>query len=235
MRSFWGVFDGNGGETAPRTTSSRSTPACLRRPVWTTACSVCGWCAVHHADIRRVSRYCWICSSKNKSDASDALHFSLRISALTGVECVQSDNGGEFTGGSFTQLCAERAIWQDNTTPETPKLNGVMERGLRLVQEAAHATYLEAPDFFRALQLRSSGRLYAEALYWACDMLDRSPTTANTGKCSPCGFFWRVTPKLRVLAFLRPDTAAFAATTKPRPKPSGAFTWLVGPGIHLTR
>lgn len=72
------------------------------------------------------------------------------------VECVRNDKGGEFATGAFKDLCDERGIRQEIPTADTPKLNGVVEGGLGLVQEAARATWLEAS---RLLPVHSSRRL----------------------------------------------------------------------------
>ena len=103
----------------PRTTSSRSVRPLQRvfvdlsgpRPVL----SVGG--ALYIMLIKDdFSRYGWTFFLKNKSDAADAFQFFLADIRSHGVpsvlECVRSANGGEFSGGSFKQLCAERGIRQ---------------------------------------------------------------------------------------------------------------------------
>ena len=76
------------------------------------------------------------------------------------------------------------------------------ERGLYLIQEVAQAACLEAPRLFPEAQLPSTGRLWAEACFWATE-LNKSSSTANPGKRTPHELFYGVVPKLQMLPFLR--------------------------------
>ena len=172
---------------------------------------------------------------KNTNDAADAFQFFLADIRSHGVpsvvECVRFDNGGEFSEGSFKLLGAERGIRHEFTTPDTPKFNGMVERGLGIVQEAAHAACLEAPRLFPDVQLPSTGRLWTEACFWACERLNRSATTANPGNCSPHELFFGVTPKLRMLPFLRPGYCRVRRDNKAEPKAQRCF-YLSGGSKH---
>ena len=98
------------------------------------------------------SRYMWLYSTARKSDATNALeHFlaSVRANGTSSVvKHIRSDNGGEIKGAQFRQVCLDYGIKQEFTTAGTSQLNGVAERGLHLVQEAAMAAMLEAPRLF---------------------------------------------------------------------------------------
>ena len=120
------------------------------------------------------------------------------------VECVRSDGGGEFDVGAFRELCEERGIQREFTTPDTPQLNGVVERGLAIVEKAAQAACLEAPGLSPDVQTPATVSLWAEACFWANDALNRSATEANPGRASPWRRFYGEAPPLSMLPFLKP-------------------------------
>ena len=64
------------------------------------------------------------------------------------VEIVRSDNGGEFFGGEFSSVCNELLIEQALTPAYSPQYNGVAERGLGLIEEAAMAARIQAKVIF---------------------------------------------------------------------------------------
>lgn len=68
------------------------------------------------------------------------------------------------------------------TTPDAPQLNGVVERGLSIVQEAAQPACLEAPRLFTDVQTPATASLWAGACLWANAALKRSVTEANPGR-----------------------------------------------------
>ena len=60
------------------------------------------------------SRYAWVYFLKHKSDAADAFRKFLADVRADGVpskvEIVRSDNGGEFFGGEFGEVCKQFCI-----------------------------------------------------------------------------------------------------------------------------
>ena len=120
------------------------------------------------------------------------------------VECVRSDGGGDFSGGAFRELCEDRGIREEFTTPDTPQLNGVVERGLAIVLEAAQAACLVAPRLPPHVQTPTTASLWVEACFWANDVLNRSATEANPGRTSPWSRFYGEAPPLSMLPFLKP-------------------------------
>ena len=52
---------------------------------------------------------------------------------------MQFDNGGEFTGSDFKNLCIEVGIKRELTIPYTPQQNGIAERKNRSIMEAVRA------------------------------------------------------------------------------------------------
>ena len=162
-----------------------------------------------------------------KSEAADAFKIflaDLRDQCIPStVESVRSDGGGEFSGGAFAQLYRDRGIRQEFTLPDAPKLNGVAERRLHLIQEAAQAACLEAPRLFPEAQIPSTGRLWAEACFWATEVLNKSSSTANPGKRTPHELFYGVVPKLRMLPFLRRGYCRVRFDNKAKPKAEKCF------------
>ena len=61
---------------------------------------------------------------------------------------VISDNGGEFFGRESASVCNELLIKQEFTPAFSPQYNGVAERGLGLIEEAAMAARLQAKVFW---------------------------------------------------------------------------------------
>ena len=44
------------------------------------------------------------------------------------LKCLKSDRGGEFTSREFEELCNEKGIKRQTSTPRTPPQNGIAER-----------------------------------------------------------------------------------------------------------
>ncbi|CAN0530962.1 unnamed protein product, partial [Laminaria digitata] len=78
------------------------------------------------------SRHAWVYFLKNKSDAADAFRKVLADVRADGVpskvEIVRSDNGGEFFGGEFGEVCKQFCTKQEFTNADSPKQNSVIER-----------------------------------------------------------------------------------------------------------
>ena len=70
------------------------------------------------------SRYSWVYFLKHKSDAADAFRKLLADVHADGVpskvEIVRSDNGGEFVGGEFGEVCKQFCIRQEFTNADSP-------------------------------------------------------------------------------------------------------------------
>ena len=74
----------------------------------------------------RVTRVCFL---RHKSDAASAFESFLSEVRADGTQsavmAVRSDNGREFFGGAFGELCRKRGIKQEFTPADSPKYNGV--------------------------------------------------------------------------------------------------------------
>ena len=94
---------------------------------------------------------------RHKSDATELFEQFLVDTGADGVPSqvviVRSDSGGEFRGGKLGDLCRSRGIKQEFTTADSPKFNGVAERGLGLIETAAIAGRIQALVFFPGAQL----------------------------------------------------------------------------------
>ena len=165
---------------------------------------------------------------KQKSDASATFLWfqnDIRVSTkLTVVECVRSDGGGEFSGGASGELCGDRGIRQEFTTPDSPQPNGVVERGLAIVQEAAQAACLEAPRLFPDVQTPA-------AVLLGNDALIRSATGANPGRASSWSRVYGTVSPLSMVPFLKPGYCRVRRDSKAEPKAEMCF-YLNGGSNH---
>ena len=120
------------------------------------------------------------------------------------VERVRSDNGGEFFGGEFGDVCRQYCVKQEFTNAKSPELNGVAERALGIIQNAALAARIQAPILFPHVELPPSETLWAEAVHWACEALNRTATTSNPGSKSPYEMWHGKAAPASPHPFLRP-------------------------------
>ena len=51
------------------------------------------------------------------------------------IKVLRTDNGGEFCGNEFEELCKKCGIARQKITPYTPQQNGVVERMNRMLME----------------------------------------------------------------------------------------------------
>ena len=64
-------------------------------------------------------------------------------------------------------------------------INGVAERALGVIQNAALAARIQARILFPHIELPPSQTLWPEAVHWASEALNRTATTSNPGSKSP--------------------------------------------------
>ncbi|GJW70144.1 retrovirus-related pol polyprotein from transposon TNT 1-94 [Tanacetum coccineum] len=84
------------------------------------------------------------------------------------IKCLRTDNGGEYTYDEFDLFCKQEGIERQFTTAYTPQQNGVAERMNITLLERARAMLATA----------SLGKsFWAEAVYTACYVINRSPST----------------------------------------------------------
>jgi Integrase core domain len=88
------------------------------------------------------TRYSSIKFWKNKECATVTKSFKSYIVWLKrqkgdDVRRVRTENGGEYMGKEFEEVCAQYGIIHETTTPYTPEHNGITERYNRTLQEGA--------------------------------------------------------------------------------------------------
>lgn len=69
-------------------------------------------------------------------------------------------------------------------TGKSPEFNDIAGRAINIVEEGGLAARIQAP-FFSRVELPLSESLWVESIYWACDTLDGTATTANLDNTSP--------------------------------------------------
>ena len=121
------------------------------------------------------SRWCVVRLLKQKSQVADCFQeFVAMLKRETGkdVKTLRSDNGGEYFGSSFADWLAKSGIRHESSTPYTPQQNGVAERVIRTLMEAARCQmYAKNVDI----------ELWGEAVASATYVLNRaSSTTCST-------------------------------------------------------
>ena len=183
------------------------------------------------------TRYAWVYFLERKSDAADAFRKFLADVRGDGVpsevERVRSDNGGEFFGGEFGDVCRQYCIKQEFTNAKSPELNGVAERALGIIQNAALAARIQAPILFPHVELPPSETLWAEAVHWACEALNRTATTSNPGNKSPYEMWHGKAAPASPHPFLRPGYCRWNRPSKSFPRCESSF--YLGPGIDHPR
>lgn len=97
-------------------------------------------------------------------------HFERKISRF------RCDNGGEYISNKFKDLCTERGIQIEFTTPCTPQQNGVSERMNRTMIDKARTMLLES----NLLE-----KLWGEAVLTSNYLVNRSPTSALSENKTP--------------------------------------------------
>lgn len=106
------------------------------------------------------SPYTRVFSSSRNFDTAESFKTFLADRSHEGipyaVECIRSDNDGNFAGAAFAQLCRARGTLAEVMLADAPKLSGVAESGLHMTLEVAHAAYLEALWFFPSAMHRTS-------------------------------------------------------------------------------
>ena len=141
----------------------------------------------------------------------------LRVEGIPSeVVVIRSDDGGEFSEGTFGKLCRERSIKQEFTTADTPEHNGVAEQGLALIGSAALATRLQASELFPGFRVPEGPLLWAEAMNWACDAFNRTAivTVANSGNRSPYEMFYGKPSRTSPIPFLKPGFCMYKRMNK---------------------
>ena len=142
---------------------------------------------------------------KHNSDAPEALDQYLADTRDIGPpEILRSDDAPELKGRRFTEICRNHHIKREFTSARTPQLNGVAERGLRLIEKVARASAFLPKVSFVGMQSPATETLWAEAQNYSCDVLNRTATTSNRDKKSAYEMWHGVKPPPTLIQRLRP-------------------------------
>ena len=126
--------------------------------------------------LRDFSRKIWMYFGKHKTGTTRAFEQYLadvgssRVPSV--VETKRSDGGGEFSG-AFSDLCRTRGVRQEYTPADSPEYNGVAERAIAMVEQAAMAARIQAKEL---CGVDVPERMSAESYCWAADALNRAAT-----------------------------------------------------------
>ena len=122
------------------------------------------------------SRRVWVYTMRHKDEVLKIfLKWKKMIETQTGrkIRRLRSDNGGEYKSDPFLQVCQEEGIVRHFTVRGTPQQNGVAERMNRTLLEKVRCMLSNA----------GLGKAFwAEAVTYACHLINRLPAAANEGK-----------------------------------------------------
>ena len=96
----------------------------------------------------------------------------------------RTDNGTEFVNEIFARLCSDQTIHHEHTGVDEPKHNGVVERGLGLIQEGGMTACFEPPRLFPG-QLPDLDCYRVEAAIYMNDCLNATVNMENANYKSP--------------------------------------------------
>ena len=82
-------------------------------------------------------------------------------------------------------MCRQYCIKWELTNAKCPELNGVAERALGIIQNAALAARIQPPILFPHIKSPPSEALWAKTVHLACEALNGTATTSNPGNKSP--------------------------------------------------
>jgi transposase InsO family protein len=117
-------------------------------------------------------RNAWIYFLRKKSGVFDRFkEFNTLIENQTEkiIKVLRTNNGGDFCGNEFEELCKKCGIERKNTNPYTPPYNGVVQRMNKMLMEKSRC------------MLSGVGlgkELWAELVGTACYLVNRSPSSS---------------------------------------------------------
>lgn len=106
---------------------------------------------------------------KLKSETFEALtEMILQMDARRNLKThsLRCDRGGEYTSTKLKSWCSTKGIVLDYSPPDVPQLDGTSERKNGVLMDRVSALLCES---------RADRRLWSQALYTACCILNRSP------------------------------------------------------------
>ena len=129
----------------------------------------------------------------------------------------------------YGQFCIE----QEFTKEKSSELNGVAEGALGVIQNAPLAARIQAPILFPHVVLPRSETLWAGAVHWECEALNRTAKASNPRNTSPHELWYGKVAPASLHPFLRPVHCRWNRQSKSFPRCESNF--FLGPGIDHRR
>ncbi|CAI7873462.1 unnamed protein product [Closterium sp. NIES-53] len=144
------------------------------------------------------SRYTTVFPLRSKGDVTEVLIDWIRAARLQlrqsfgsdfPVLRLHSDRGGEFSSGLLRAYCRARGIRQTFTLPDSPQQNGIAERRIGMVMDAARTSMMHAaaPHFLWPFAVRYA--VHQINLQPRVSMPETSPALLWTGKVGDASAF----------------------------------------------
>ena len=137
-----------------------------------------------------VSRFRIMHSLKRKSDAAEALksilikaNLELRLKHNLRVKCVTIDGGRDWGMSSFERFASDNGINVIVSAPNNQYQNGVSERSIRFVQDAARCC---------SIQMKVPSVFWNYMLEMACYTLNCTSQSSVMDKKTPWEVYWSV-------------------------------------------
>lgn len=173
---------------------------------------------------------------RDKSEATSAFKMYLAEYRAEGTDAqmmtVQSVKGREIFGADFEGLCRQHAVKQEFTPSNSRDNKRMAETALESILDAALAARIQAPALYPDAPTYPS--LWAEAVSWACDALNRTATAGNPENKSPYELWHGDRPKFgETQPFLRPAICRMRRGNNSEPEPRRCF--YLGPEVEQPR
>ena len=166
------------------------------------------------------TRMGWLYTLRSKIAAGVVTAMKQFLADVVGdVKCFRTDSGTAFMNET---LCGDKTIRHEHTGVDGPTHNGVIERGLGLIEEGGMAACLEPPRLFPG-QLPNLDPSWVETTVYMNDCLSTTGTSANPHHKSPYDMFFGKLPSANTLAFMQPGFCRIHRTHKSEPKAEKGF------------
>lgn len=100
------------------------------------------------------------------------------------VEAVRLDNEGELMGVRFVFVQTFAVYGVKYIISASPEFNGVTERGLDNIRKVGISARPHSSVLYPHTDFLMDSKLWAEAMFWACDPVSRTATTPNVDGAS---------------------------------------------------
>ena len=124
----------------------------------------------------------------------------------------RTDSRAEYTNSTFVDQCNDIEIRHVLTAPYTLQQNDPVRRGLSTALKVGHAAQIELNKLFPDIHLEllkevqnpNGTSFWLKLVLWACEGLNCSATTANSGMLSAHEVLYGGLPPMLVLPFCKP-------------------------------